>query len=284
MDTRFLESLLAVAETGSIAAAARQQGLTAAAVSQRIRVLEAEFGEALLNRSAHAAAPTEACMRLLPGARKLVQDAQQLASRIDPAGLSGPYRLGAVSTALLDYAPDVIRLFRERAPDAVLTIRPGTSETLHQDLLAGTLDGAVTVAAPFRLQKSLAVTTLAEQPIVHVLPPAGAVSGAGTLPWIVYDRTSWGGRRIFEIFEQDLSNGHILCELDAPETIAMMVSEGIGQALLPRWRRLGDQYPDLRLKEPDLSAHRAMVFLRPHASATARLSDLVASRLQSGVV
>ena len=36
MDSRFLESLVAVVEEGSIAAAARAQGITPAAISQRI--------------------------------------------------------------------------------------------------------------------------------------------------------------------------------------------------------------------------------------------------------
>jgi DNA-binding transcriptional LysR family regulator len=43
MDIRFLESLIAVVETGSIAGAARLQYLTAAAVSQRIQALEKEI-------------------------------------------------------------------------------------------------------------------------------------------------------------------------------------------------------------------------------------------------
>ncbi|MCK7613253.1 LysR family transcriptional regulator [Roseibium sediminicola] len=284
MDTRFLESLLAVAETGSIAAAARQQGLTAAAISQRIRVLETEFGERLLNRSAHAAAPTEACLRLLPAARRLVRDAERLRGRIDPDGFSGPFRLGAVSTALLDDASRVIGMFRQKAPNVVLSIRPGASDALYQDLLVGTLDGAITVAAPFDLPKSVASFDLAEQRIVHVTPPAAVATGRGPLPWIVYDRTSWGGRRIFEACRRDFFSGHILCELDAPETIALMVSEGIGQAILPQWRRLTEQYPEVTLRELKQSISRKMVFLRPRASATTHLSELVVSGLQSGVV
>ncbi|MEK6205629.1 MAG: LysR family transcriptional regulator, partial [Amylibacter sp.] len=50
-----MESLVAVVEGGSISAAARGQGLTATAVSQRIRALEVEFVADLLIRSGHAA-------------------------------------------------------------------------------------------------------------------------------------------------------------------------------------------------------------------------------------
>lgn len=281
MDTRFLESLLAVAETGSIAAAARQQGLTAAAVSQRVRVLEADFGVALLNRGAHAAVPTEACLRLLPAARSLVEDAGQLRGALDPTGLSGPFRLGAVSTALLDFAPSVIAAVREEAPDAVLTIRPGTSLTLYEDLRAGGLDAVITVAAPFELPKDIGSAVLATQPIVHVLPGAQGGGDRGGLPWIVYDRTSWGGRQIWEAFGANMSRGHILCELDALETIAMMVSQGSGQAVLPLWRGLETIGAGVDVRPMRPARHRQMVFLYRHSGPSPSLARLALSALQS---
>ncbi|ASP34463.1 LysR family transcriptional regulator [Labrenzia sp. VG12] len=283
MDTRFLESLLVVAETGSIAAAARQQGLTAAGVSQRIRVLEAQLGVGLLNRSAHAALPTDACLRLLPAARKLVNDAHDLSRHIDPTGLSGPFRLGAVSTGLLDCAPAVNRLFQEEAPEAELTFRPGTSAGLYQDLLDGALDAIITVAAPFELPKSLQSTIIATQPVLHAAPPPAFAPDTAALPWIVYDRASWGGRKIWEVHGREVNQGRILCELDALETIALMVSQGMGQAYIPAWNRLADQFPDLTLSSKAANSHRDMVFLRPHASGASALANLVLKALQTQV-
>ncbi|WP_269585676.1 LysR family transcriptional regulator [Roseibium sp. Sym1] len=281
MDTRFLESLLAVAETGSIAAAARQQGLTAAAISQRIRVLEVEFGTELLNRSAHAATPTEACLRLLPAASRLVRDAGRLAGHIDPEGLGGPFRLGAISTALLDHAPAVIRAFRRHAPKAVLTVRPGTSESLYDELLAGNLDAAITVAAPFALPREVRSETLALQPVVHVVPKGAfeAPGDAEALPWIVYDRASWGGRGIWEEHGRWMSAGHILCELDALETIAVMVSQGSGQAVLPLWHGLEKDEAGFSVRRLDPVVNRRVVFLQQRTGAAKALARLALSAL-----
>ena len=292
MDTRFLESLLAVAETGSIAAAARQQGLTAAAVSQRIRVLEAEFGATLLNRTAHAALPTETCFRLLPAARRLVRAAEQLTNGIDASGLSGPFRLGAVSTALSDTVPAVVQQFREKAPQAVLTVRPGTSADLYEGLRSGGLDAAITVAAPFDLPKDIISRTLEIQKVVHALPPGRDVSpagaetetGGGELPWVVYDRQSWGGRKLWSDFGGLVGEEHILCELDAPETIAQMVSQGAGQAILPVWQGLRMHGPAMTLKDLEGGAGREMVFLRKHACAAPVLADLVHEVLRDQVI
>ena len=46
-----LETLLAVARTGSVGAAARQRHVTSSAVSQQIRRLEAHFGIKLFERA-----------------------------------------------------------------------------------------------------------------------------------------------------------------------------------------------------------------------------------------
>ncbi len=95
MDIRYFESLIAVAELGSIAQAARAQHLTAAAIGQRITVLEGHFGTVLLDRSSRNATPSEACLKLLPHARKLVSDFQAMPAFLESTGLHAyPLRSG----------------------------------------------------------------------------------------------------------------------------------------------------------------------------------------------
>ena len=103
LDIRYLESLIRVAELGSIAGAARAQNLTPAAVGQRIAILEKHFGSALLNRNAHKAVPTEVCLNLLPRARQIVAEFQHMSSEIETSGLTGKFHLGAISAALTIY-------------------------------------------------------------------------------------------------------------------------------------------------------------------------------------
>ncbi|WFE90833.1 LysR family transcriptional regulator [Roseibium porphyridii] len=277
MDTRFLESLIAVVESGSIAGAARAQNLTAAAVSQRIRVLETELGSRLLVRTSHAAQPTPECLRVLPAARELVKAAQRLSSATDAQGLGGPYRLGAVSTVLVDYGPTIIDTFKENAPKATLTIRPGTSRVLYQDLVAGHLDAVLISEPPFSLPKSLHSRLFCEEKAVHILP-AGVVKkdvGDAVLPWIVYDREAWGGRVIWNACERIIRSGHILCELDGLETIAQMVARGAGQAIVPDWRGLNAQRSNLQELSMTTTAVRKLVLVHPTASVVASLTELV---------
>ncbi len=78
MDTKFLESLIAVAELGSITAAARQQNLTPGAVAQRVASLESEIGATLLDRSGRGMSLTAIESQVILRARAIVQDARSL--------------------------------------------------------------------------------------------------------------------------------------------------------------------------------------------------------------
>lgn len=252
MDTRFLESLIAVVESGSIAAAARLQGLTAAAVSQRIQALERDIGCELLSRAAHTAKPTEACLNLIPRARKLVREAEALKGDIDVSGLSGTLRIGAISTALTGLLPSALRRLTRIAPQVKLHITPGTSQILYDALQAETLDAAILVEPPFEIPKTLAVDRLRKEPLLLLSKAADTRllhEILTTDPYICYDSKSWGGRLAERYLADNGLHPTTLCELDAPETIHILVTEGMGATLVPSWA-------GLQLKQNQLTAHR----------------------------
>jgi DNA-binding transcriptional LysR family regulator len=66
-----LETMLAVARTGSVGAAARQRHITSSAVSQQIRRLEAHFGIKLFERAGRGVRLTAAGEAALPVVREL---------------------------------------------------------------------------------------------------------------------------------------------------------------------------------------------------------------------
>ena len=160
MDTRYLKSLITVVECGSIAHAARIEGLTAAAISQRILALERQLGFELLSRVGHAAKPSQACLGLLPRARRIVREVALLAGDADGAGLTGQLRIGAISTVLTGLMPEALRALTVSAPGLTPVIVPGTSRSLYQALLSGEVDAAILVAPPFELPKALQAVSL----------------------------------------------------------------------------------------------------------------------------
>src|SRR5258705_12017592 len=70
-----LETLLAVARTGSVGAAARQRRITSSAVSQQIRKLETHFGIKLFERAGRGVRLTAAGETAPPGVRGLLSRA-----------------------------------------------------------------------------------------------------------------------------------------------------------------------------------------------------------------
>lgn len=129
MDTRYLKSLIAVVDCGSIAKAARLENLTAAAISQRIVALERQLGMALLVRVGHEAKPSLACMDLLPRARAIVNEVALLAGDADSHGLTGPLRIGAISTVLTGLLPQALRALTRSTPQLKPVIVPGLVQT-----------------------------------------------------------------------------------------------------------------------------------------------------------
>jgi len=275
LDTRFLESLLLVAKSGSIAAAARLQGLTPAAVGQRIRALEQDLDTRLLQREGHSALPTDTCKRLLPRVQLLVDNAKALKSDIDVNGLTGPFRLGIISTALVDFALNAVRSIKQQAPNIELKIMPDTSAEIYKLLEKGELDAAVFVRPPFAFAPKWNVSVLDTQNFACVKTPTSAES------LIVYDRESWGGQIAWAWIEQEFGKQDILCELDSLETIATMASQGLGQAIIPVWNGLHQQHPELEVATLSNSPiPREIVFVSNQEFALPAMMDVVRRAFQ----
>ncbi|MBY8955815.1 LysR family transcriptional regulator [Pseudomonas sp. MIS38] len=239
MDVRFLKSLVAVVETGSIAAAARRESRTAAAISQRVQALERLLGCTLLLRTAHAARPSDQCLLILPKIRAIIELAQDLQSDLHPDGVAGELTIGAISTALTGVLPTLIERLALTAPDLKLKITPGDSKSLYEKVLAGELDAAILVRPPFQPPKALALVVLKVEPLILVAPAAYAGQSLETLlrvhPFIRYDARSWGGQIAQRYLDEQAIEPNVLCELDALETIVMLVAQGMGVSLVPQW-------------------------------------------------
>ncbi|MFG1402570.1 LysR family transcriptional regulator [Xanthobacter sediminis] len=274
MDLRFLQSLIAVAETGSIAAAARREKLTAAAVSQRVQALERELDCVLLVRSAHAARPTPACLALLPRARRLLREAALLRDDIAGGALSGELVVGAISTMLTGLMPGALDALTRTAPGLKLQLVPGSSLQLYEQLAHGALDAAVLVAPPFALPKGLAARLLRTEPLVLLSREPVAreevevAIGAG--PFIRYDPASWGGRLAADYMKARGLFPEVRCDLDALETIALLVARGMGHALVPLWPGLEASGLHMRLVPDAQDFARRIVCLHPALPARAQ--------------
>ncbi|MDV7145232.1 LysR family transcriptional regulator [Tropicimonas sp. TH_r6] len=280
MDSRFIRTLVAVVETGSFAAAARLQQLTPAAVTQRVRSLEAELGESLVVRAGQRVAPTPACLASLPRLRRICAEMEQLATDLDQTGLSGEIRLGAISTALSDRIPALLARLPDAAPGASLHIVPGTSRELFERLSRQEIDAAFLIRPPFEIPKALGLVPIETQPFVLIIRSGDDRSAEEIIATdraLVYDTASWGGRLLAPWLKGHVAPERILCELDALEAIASAVARGLGYAVVPDWRGLSRMGSIRRVSIPEIQARREMILLhrnlRPDGIAILRDED-----------
>lgn len=250
MDSRYLKSLIVVIDRGSIAEAARVEGLTAAAISQRINALEREFGFELLSRIGHSAKPTEACLNILPRARRIIKEFDLLAGDNDLTGLSGTLKVGAISTALTGLLPSAMRSLARDTPGIKLEIIPGASQYLYEALLSDELDAAIVAAPPFALPKLIKASNLRTEALVFLSkhqPAAGLAEMLRHRPYLRYMPETWGGRHAAAYLHDQGIVKTPMCDLDALETIAMLVADDVGVSLVPHWPNLEQLAPSCYL-------------------------------------
>ena len=287
MDIRYFESLISVAELGSIASAARAQNLTPAAVGQRIAILEKHFGTALLNRNTHKAVPTGACLNLLPRARQIVSEFQHMSTEIESSGLAGKFHLGAISTALTGLLPGTIRQLAQAAPKLVLQIKPGTSNSLFSDLAERRIDAAIIALPPNALPRSFSIELLRNEPLVLLSRNASGKNARAKLeqnPYICYDAQSWGGLKAFQYLKDSKIRIEPFYELDALEAIEKLVLQGMGVSLVPQWAGLDLDRPGLDVEIiRDQRYCRKVVLVTPNDSARQPVIDALLKALSASV-
>src|SRR5205809_4424589 len=168
-----LETLISVARTGSVGAAARQRHISSSAVSQQIRRLESHFDIKLFERAGRGVRLTAAGEAALPVVRELWSGAE---SAFDQLAALGGRPATTLRVAASDYlgkgllAPVLRDLLDEEAPVRfqIVTTHSRASVRLALD---GDVDLAVVTGQ--ETPRGLEERHLFDQPFVWLGPPRG---------------------------------------------------------------------------------------------------------------
>jgi DNA-binding transcriptional LysR family regulator len=144
IELRHLRCLVAVVDAGTFTDAAIALGLSQAAVSRTLAALETELGVRLLHRTARRTTPTAAGSRVLPRARRLLEDADALVA--DAAGGAARLRIGHAWSAMGRHTLDFQRRWAAAHPAVELHLVRTNSPTAG--LAEGACDLAVLRTAP----------------------------------------------------------------------------------------------------------------------------------------
>lgn len=143
LDLAALRVFLAIAETGSITAAADRVHRSAAAVSMQAGKLERAIGRTLLRRLPRGVELTAEGEQLLAYARRIVRLEQEAVSSLVRPALRGTVRIGTPDDYAHCFLPDLLARFNEHEPDIAIEVHCQASQILLQELRDGNLDLAV---------------------------------------------------------------------------------------------------------------------------------------------
>lgn len=172
VELRQLRAFTVVAEEAHVGRAAARLGIAQPPLSQQIQRLETKVGHALFTRHPHGMALTPAGEELLETAKsalRLVAQGLDAARRIG-RGEAGRLRVGMAASLAASFLPGLVRTFRALHPGVVLDIREMTTDPQATALRDGLID--VGIGRDATPSEGVAVRTVAEEPLVAVLPKA----------------------------------------------------------------------------------------------------------------
>lgn len=237
-----LRYLDALARHRHFGRAADECAVTQPALSQQIRLLEAQLRLQLVERlpreirlTADGAEVARRAARILTEARDLVDHAHHRAEV-----LTGSLRLGVIPSIAPYMLPEALPRLQQDFPGLELSIRESLTATLLDELLAGALD-VVLVALPVAPHgREIEAVTLFEDPFVLAVkagafddPAARAEEIIAKAPLLLLEEGHCLRDQALAYCQAVRSDVHSRFGASSLTTILQMVANGFGVTLLP---------------------------------------------------
>lgn len=158
---------IAVAESGSVAAASRMLNIAQSAVTKSMQELEDELGQRLFERSTRGITLTAPGHRFLASARKVigaVAEATRLHRADDQAGIAGTLTVGVTSLVAGYYLSELLSRYRRNCPGVQVLVTEETPPFLEHLLINGEVDVAIMVSNVLGEPQALVAETLTRSP------------------------------------------------------------------------------------------------------------------------
>jgi DNA-binding transcriptional LysR family regulator len=247
-----LRTLVAIADLGSFAEAARVLNLAPPTVSLHIADLEARVGATLLSRTRGQVQPSVIGQTLVERARRLLADAEQALEDVQRQvlGLAGRVRVGASTGVIAQLIPHALEVLEQDHPDIDVQVAVLTSQQTLQKLSDGSLDIGL-VALPQPPVKGLQLKAWRRDPVMAFLPARWdcpeliSPTWLAAQPLILNDNSTRLSRLTAEWFASDGPQPVARIQLNYNDAIKSLVAAGYGATLLPH--ETSTPLPDSRI-------------------------------------
>ncbi|WP_041837217.1 LysR family transcriptional regulator [Actinosynnema mirum] len=246
IDPRRLRVLRALADHGTVTAAAGALHLTPSAVSQQLAALESEVGHELLRRRGRRVALTAAGELLVGHANAVAAELERARASLASfaAGGGGRVVVAGFASAITQVVAPALAVLRARAPGVVVRVRDAEGNASVPLLLDGEIDLAVTeeYRPGGRDDRRITRFPLYTEPFDVLLPPGHRLAGEAAVELRELADEEWVapqlGNPVRDAVELTCENAgfapvvtHVSDDFRA---IGALVGAGAGVALVPR--------------------------------------------------
>lgn len=254
MDIKQLRYFTAIVEAGSISGAAKRLHISQPPLSIQLKLLEEEFGAALLVRGARQVTLTDAGRLLYKRAQSILSLANSAVREVEDyvQGAAKTLRLGAISSSGMALLEGRIQAFHKTLPNVRIELHEGNTFELLEQLEQNIIELAV-IRTPFQ-REGLVCCYLDPEPMAvaaveaekFIEKPPGTVlsvediSGA---PLIYYRRFE---ELLLQAFARHDRKLQPICVNDDARTTLFWAKAGLGAALIP-WTAAGMLGEDKKL-------------------------------------
>ena len=286
MDIKQLEYFVRVAELGSFTRASGVLNIAQPALSRQVRLLETELRQNLLLRNGRGVTTTDAGKLLLEHGRGILyqlERAREDLGRVRGA-LAGRVALGLPPSLARILAVPLTRSFRQKLPNATLSISEGLSISMQEWLLSGRLDIAL-LYNPSPSPDIDALPLMVEE--LFLISPREAKSKSGPisltevseLPLVIPSRPNAIRMAVETQMAEIGCRPRIGMEIDGVAAILDLVADGTGHAILPKYALAmsskASAYATRTIVKPRMVSHLAL------ATAAGRTSTLTQQAMLS---
>ena len=229
-------------DTGSFSRTAEKNFVSQSAVSQRLKALEAEYGQTLIDRGqGHGkVSPTVAGETLYVGAKALLQGASALDAEMRQLSdeVAGTVRVATVYSVGLHALPPRLKPFLAAHPRVNVHLEYKQTDQVYDDVVSGAVEVGI-VACPSG-KRGLEVVPFAEEEMVLVCAPENRLALAEVslrqldgLAFIGFADDIPTRRLVDEKLKAAGARVKVVSTFDNIETIKNLVEIGSGVSILP---------------------------------------------------
>ncbi|WP_419994966.1 LysR family transcriptional regulator [Streptomyces boninensis] len=290
-DIKKLRILRALADTGTVTAAAEALHMTPSAVSQQLTGLAKQVGTPLLEAHGRRVRLTEAAHLVLRHADTVFAQLERADAELTGylAGDVGEVRVSAFSTAVPALVVPAVAELRRTHPGLHIRVTEAEAEAAYELLAAGEADLALSLAAhaPAARDPRFKRVELLAEPLDVALPAAHRLAAAPGLrladlaedPWIYGSSGPWSDITLAACEAAGFvpEQAHAAADWTA---ILAMVAADMGVALIPRMALAGGEPPAgvvVRALQSDQPRRHVVAAVRSGAEVAPGVSRVLAA-------